>query len=210
MLEICQNLKLLNYFNNPNSNIQFKVSRDSDFTDTRILEFKEFQPTNKIRHVRSKEGEIVYEGRFGHSIKFGQEKNNPNIKIRAGQRVDQNLYKNEPVYENINKDKSSIYLSTEGDYTVTNKNKNFFDYKKGGNQIILNSDSLCFNARSDEVVINANKTILLQADEVKINAVKGGTIKMGDPRAPMIPTVNGDKLMQFQTNIIGIYKYHNF
>ena len=195
----------LNYFNNPNSNIQYRISDDNDHTqEPELLKFKEFQPTNRIRHVRSKEGEIVYEGRFGHSIKFGQENNNPNIKIRAGQREDQILGKKEPVYENINKDKSSIYLSTEGEHTVTNENKKFFNYKKGGNQIILNSDNLCFNARSGETVINANKSILLQADKVKINAVKGGTIQMGDPRAPMLPTVNGEKLMEFQSNIIGI------
>ena len=195
----------LNYFNNPNSNIQYRVSREENFVEEpKLLKFREFQPTNRNRHVRSKEGEIVYEGRFGQSIKFGQKNNKPIIKIRAGQREDQTLSKYEPVYENINKDKSSIYLSTEGEYTVTNKNKKFFDYKKSGNQIILNSDNLCFNARSGEAVINANRSILLQADKVKINAVKGGTIQMGDPRAPMLPTVNGEKLMEFQTNIIGI------
>jgi hypothetical protein len=94
----------LNYFNNPNSNIKYGVSRDSDFTTSGLLKFKEFQPTNRNRHVRSKEGEIVYEGRFGQSIKFGQENNKPIIKIRAGQREDQTLSKYEPVYENINKD----------------------------------------------------------------------------------------------------------
>ena len=44
--------------------------------------------------------------------------------------------------------------------------------------------------------------MLLEADEVFINAKQFGTIKMGDPRAPMIPTVNGQKLFELFTGLL--------
>ena len=44
----------LNYFNNPNSNIQYRVSREENFVEEpKLLKFREFQPTNRNRHVRS-------------------------------------------------------------------------------------------------------------------------------------------------------------
>ncbi len=62
----------------------------------KTFERKDVQP------IFINEGDIVFEGRYGQSIKFGSNKQKPQIKIVAGHRG---------TTENINNDDSSIYLS---------------------------------------------------------------------------------------------------
>ena len=159
-----------------------------------------FQRNTKISRVNVNEGDVVYEGRFGNSIKLGSNPKNqsPNIRIRAGQDTQYDTI-NIPAKENINKDGSSIYLSTNE--TISIFNPNFTNAKVDGNSIVMSSDKLFLNGRDGNINIRASKKLLLEADEVFINAKKAGTIKMGDPRAPMIPTVNGPKLFELITSL---------
>ena len=160
-----------------------------------------FQRNPKISRVNVNEGDVVYEGRFGNSIKLGSNPKNqsPNIRIRAGQDTQYDTI-NIPAKENINKDGSSIYLSTNE--TISIFNPNFTNAKVDGNSIVMSSDKLFLNGRDGNINIRASKKLLLEADEVFINAKKAGTIKMGDPRAPMIPTVNGIKLLELFTGLV--------
>jgi len=140
------------------------------------------------------EGDILFEGRFGHSIKFGSDivtktetVNNEEVKINehkalikivAGHRDKVNRV------ENFNDDDSSIYLSGGLDKAGS-------DHKK-------------IEIKSDAIFITGRKKIELTADEIVINGKSQNTIKMGDPRAPMLPTVNGQKMLEFQNSILGI------
>ena len=67
-----------------------------------------------VRRVEVNEGDIVYEGRFGNSIKLGcnNTNNSPVIKIRAGQQTPPRE-KNVLVKESIDNDASSIYLTSD-------------------------------------------------------------------------------------------------
>jgi len=138
------------------------------------------------------EGCILFEGRFGQSIHFGSRivkktetnadneeikitKHKPLIKIVAGLRG---------TVESLNKDDSSIYL--EGGIDDTD------------------NDSKKIQIKSNDIFITGKRNLFLVGDEVFINAKKVGTIKMGDPRAPMLPTVNGQKMLEFQNSILGI------
>ena len=56
--------------------------------------------------------------------------------------------------------------------------------------------------KSNDIFITGKRKIELTADEIVINGKSGNTIKMGDPRAPMVPTVRGDVLLQFQSDIL--------
>ena len=58
----------------------------------------------RIKNIYVNEGQIVFEGRFGNTIKFGcnYKNNSPNIRIRAGQ--DPEADTSSVVKENINKD----------------------------------------------------------------------------------------------------------
>ena len=191
---------IINRKNSPNENA---ISGASGIYEKNTKFGETFEKSKKISRITVNEGDIVYEGRFGNSIKLGSNPKNqsPNIRIRAGQDKqfdDVNLL----AKENINKDGSSIYLST--DETISIYNPNFPTKTVNGNSIVINSDKLFFNGRKGNVDIRASKDIYIEADEIFINAKKGGTIKMGDPRAPMIPTVNGQKLLEFQAAVLGV------
>ena len=183
---------------------------------------KRFERNGSIRQVKAEEGDLILHGRFGNSINLGSNDNSPVIKIRSGQRTDiQGLVKKKdsidvkkmknivnrggPIPEDINKDKNSIYLSTGKKYVIRNSNDKFGPLVASGNSIIINSDSLIFNGRNGNVNIRASKDLHLEGDEVFINAKKSGTIKMGDPRAIFVPTVRGDVLLQFQSDILTLF-----
>ena len=157
-----------------------------------------------IRSVKVCEGEIVYEGRFGNSMKLGcnHKNNSPIIKLRAGQKKLNSEKKNlskERVNENIDKDASSIYLVSNG--MQFNGGSGGFDGKRvKGKKILIKSDGIFISGR-ENINIRASKKLLLEADEVFINAKKVGTIKMGDPRSVFIPTINGQKLFELITSL---------
>jgi len=95
-----------------------------------------------IRRVEVREGEIVYEGRFGNSIKLGcdHNTNSPIIKIRSGQAnlnadVKDNL--NLPTKESIDNDHSSIYLTSDGVSDIK-----FDGQTIGGKKILIKSDGI--------------------------------------------------------------------
>jgi len=143
--------------------------------------------TKPVRPIQISEGCTLFEGRMGQSIHFDRNKknNSPNVKLRAN-----NIDTSEMKPENIDTDDSSIYLTTNGlEFKQTTFNGKEI---KGANVLI----------KSDDIFITGRNNIFLEADEVFINAKKVGTIKMGDPRAPMIPTIRGDVLLQFQSDIL--------
>ena len=104
-------LSQINRKNLPNENsIPIDLPENTKFGET--FEKKD------IRRVEVNEGDIVYEGRFGNSIKLGCDdtNNSPVIKIRAGQTLDVETREvtGKPVKENIDSDASSIYLISDG------------------------------------------------------------------------------------------------
>ena len=143
--------------------------------------------TKPVRPIQISEGCTLFEGRMGQSIHFDRNKknNSPNIKLRAN-----DIDTSEMKPENIDTDDSSIYLTTNGlEFKQTTFNGKEI---KGANVLI----------KSDDIFITGRNNIFLEADTISINAKKGQTIKMGDPRAPMIPTIRGDVLLQFQSDIL--------
>jgi len=211
----------LNTFNLVNENSVPGISYigTGETPPTALTKFgKRFERNGSIRQVKAEEGDLILHGRFGNSINLGSNDNSPVIKIRSGQRTDiQGVIKEKdkpdvkglknivnrggPIPEDINKDKNSIYLSTDKKYIINNSNNKFGPLEASGNSIIINSDSLIFNGRNGNVNIRASKKLLLEADEVFINAKKAGTIKMGDPRAIFIPTINGQKLFELMVSL---------
>ena len=211
----------LNSFNSPNENSVPGISYigTGETPPTTLAKFgKRFERNGSIRQVKAEEGDLIFHGRFGNSINLGSNDNSPVIKIRSGQRTDvQGTIKEKdkpyikslkniinrgwPIPEDINKDKNSIYLSTDKKYTIRNSNSKFGPLEASGNSIIINSDKLIFNGRNGNVNIRASKNLILEGDEVFIKAAKGQTVKMGDPRAVFIPTINGQKLFELITSL---------
>ena len=211
----------LNNFNLENENSVPGISYigTGETPPTTLAKFgKRFERNGSIRQVKAEEGDLIFHGRFGNSINLGSNDNSPVIKIRSGQRTDvQGTIKEKdkpdikslkniinrggPIPEDINKDKNSIYLSTDKKYTIRNSNSKFGPLEASGNSIIINSDKLIFNGRNGNVNIRASKNLVLEGDEVFIKAAKGQTVKMGDPRAVFIPTINGQKLFELITSL---------
>jgi hypothetical protein len=138
------------------------------------------------------EGDIIYEGRWGNSIRLGSTVTDANISnewssvgtngdpitiLRNGQGSDPK----EPWIprlEDINKDASSIYLtSTQKLPLLTTSNINdSFDKSTSstptsplqyeGNQITLNSGRLVFNAKSDSIILSSEKSIHLTSNDM--------------------------------------------
>jgi hypothetical protein len=135
------------------------------------------------------EGDIIYEGRWGNSIRLGSTVDNSFIKndwsstgvngdpiliIRNGQG---SSYKEPwiPVLENINNDPSSIYLTSTQKLPLFISSVNKFAFAKStapitptqyaGEQIVLNSGRLVFNSKTDSIILSANRQIQLTCRE---------------------------------------------
>jgi hypothetical protein len=163
------------------------------------------------------EGDILYEGRFGNSIRLGATVKNavlantwstegtngdPITIIRNGQGTRGVTNTNEPwvpTVEDINPDKSSIYM------TSTQKIKLFpacilkdsFQGKTPPtdvdaytqNQIILNSGRLVFNAKTDSILLLSEKSIHLASD-TSVNVDANDQIVLNCRKVILGSTVN--------------------
>ena len=140
------------------------------------------------------EGDVIQEGRWGNSIRFGStvmnEQNNwstvgmdgdPIMILRNGQSpfsTDEGWI---PVVENINEDLSSIYSTSTQKIPLNASSTSYVSYKSDPpinpkeygdeSQIILNSGRLIFNTTQDHILLSSRKSINLNAiSSVNIDA----------------------------------------
>ena len=140
------------------------------------------------------EGDVIYEGRWGNSIRLGStvkntanpnrwsdpnvgENGDPILIIRNGQgeTVKEPWI---PKVENINNDPSSIYLTSTQKLSFFTKSNIVDSFEKSptsvpttsqqysGNQIVLNSGRLVFNAKSDSIILSSEKSIHLSSNDM--------------------------------------------
>ena len=164
-----------------------------------------------IRRVKVCEGEIVYEGRFGNSIKLGcnHKDNSPIIKIRTGQARLDNDTKNSPrerVKENIDNDASSIYLISNGlpGAEVFNDER-MFDFpnrsrNKGeqitGKKILIKSDGIFISGRDNIRLIGAN-SVSLTSEKISLNSDRVNLGRDADE-----PVVKGNELVTVLEDLV--------
>jgi len=165
-------------------------------SDTSINLGRTFNENNVINThpLLPYEGDIIYEGRYGNSIRLGSTVNNavnpnnwstegengsPITIIRNGQPDDPVAVNTTsdpwvPIIEDINQDKSSIYLTStqQIDIGLANNNQASFNtsddppsYFYTDSQIILNSGRLVFNASKDSIILSSQKHIKLSSNE---------------------------------------------
>jgi hypothetical protein len=181
----------------------------------------------KIHPLLPYEGDIIYEGRFGNSIRFGStvktatHKNDwssigndgdPITILRNGQSYDQRAVDKTsgsfwvPCLENINNDQSSIYLTStqQVPLNLTSDIPSSYDETKiaespvipsqySGNQILLNSGRLVFNAKNDHIILSADKSIHLSTKS-SINLDTGDQIVLNTDNAKGKITLLSDKI----------------
>jgi len=138
---------------------------------------KEFEEVSNLSQLQPYSGDIIHEGRFGQSIRFGYTPQKADAKIQpswdssspespitiirngAG---DSNGY-NKFVIEDINKDDSSIWLGSKQKIGLKSSNKFTLGATPTGTynkpQIILNSDRIVLNSKTDSVLISGAKAV---------------------------------------------------
>lgn len=171
------------------------------------------------------EGDIIYEGRFGNSIRLGSTVNNakiPNTWSSTGDngspifiiRNGQGPLTTEswvPTTEDINNDKSSIYLTSTQQIPLFPASNRQDSYRKStppeatrvysGEQIILNSGRLVFNAKNDSIILSAEKSIHLTSD-TSVNVDGGNQIALVAPKVYLGSTA-GAEGTQLQSLVLG-------
>jgi hypothetical protein len=174
--------------------------------------FKEY---SNIHPLLSYLGDYIIEGRWGNSIRIGStvksssnnwsnngENGNPITIIRNGQPKDSNNEGYKPIVEDINKDLSSVYLTSNQKIPINVSSKNYKSYSDAptspssylGPQIILNSERVLINSTKDHVLFSSPKSINLNSlDSVNIDSknlfiLNSKTIRLGnkDTTNPML------------------------
>ena len=198
-----------------------------------------FKERNNIHPLLPFAGDIIHQGRWGNSIRFGSTVQNglpdeinlnnwsdvgtngdPITIIRNGQPSDASDEGWKHITENINDDLSSIYLTTSQSIQLTPSSTNYRSFIKSEffvdsntiptsislfnkPQIILNSDRIVVNAKTDSILLSAQRSVSLSTnDTVNINtktlSIDSGDIRLGSKDAPE-SVVRGDTLY-FQLN----------
>jgi len=188
-----------------------------------------FIERSNIHPLLAYAGDIIVEGRWGNSIRFGStanvqsgtytnnwsntgENGNPITIIRNGQPIDSPEEGYLPTIENINKDLSSIYLTSNQtiplETTITSNPSIINDPPQSipgyeGSQVLLSSDRLVFNSKADSIIANSQKSISLssvgtigifsQEGDIVLQTSKN-KVKLGDPNANQ-SIILGDKFM---------------
>ena len=113
----------------------------------------------------AKTDSILYNNNWSNTGENG----NPITIIRNGQPTDASEEGYLPIIEDINKDLSSIYLTSNQTIplktTITNnptisKTNHESIGSYGGSQVMLNSDRLVFNTKVDSIILNSQRTYI--------------------------------------------------
>lgn len=194
---------------------------------TEIFLGKTFKERSNIHPLLPFEGDILYEGRWGNSIRLGSTvPNTPNNWSSTGQSGDpiviirngQGIQTQEgwiPTVEDINNDESSIYFTSTQKIPLRASSINYFSYKNNkpespeqyaGKQIILNSGRLIFNTSQDHILFSSAKSINLNAIDgvnfdTPIVTIQSKNVYLGSKNANE-PLLLGNRTIETLNNII--------
>jgi len=131
---------------------------------------KVFKPNIDIKPMKPFEGDIIYEGRFGHSIRFGSNQENglPTFKMKVGQPDEVPDTSLQTIEENINDDPSSFWIVNDENVPLipataeSEVHLQFYPDKPNeflNNQIFINSDRIVLNSKTQEIMGFAKKAM---------------------------------------------------
>jgi hypothetical protein len=194
---------------------------------TEIYLGKTFIERSNIHPILPFEGDILYEGRWGNSIRIGSTVKNtinnwssvgtngdPIMILRNGQGV-QTEEGWVPTVEDINNDDSSAYFTSTQKIPLKASSTSYFSYKSNppqtpdqyaGKQIIINSGRLVFNSTVDHILLSSRKSINLNAVEnVNIDSpnttIQSENVYLGSKNATE-PVLLGDSTISTLASIL--------
>ena len=194
---------------------------------------KTFTEKNDIRGLRYFDGDRIYQGRKGNGIRFGSTvklrsnvnewssigENGDPITILVNGYVTTDSSSSAPNIEEINKEQSSIYLTTTQKLplipgaSIINPRVNTVkpsDYVSS--QLIFNSDRITLNSKKDEVLLFAKTNIELNSDNIininagKVAHINSPSISLGtksDGSYPTEPVLLGGKTYDLLLDLFG-------
>lgn len=187
-----------------------------------------FNEKLEVKPTQPYEGDVIYEGRWGQSIRFGSTVKNskiPNNWSDSGDDGDPiTIIKNGqfeegseawvPQVEDINKEKCVIFLTSTQKIPINVASK---DYKSYTNppispseyktpQYILNAGRVLINAHEDSILLSSKKSINLNSKEsVNVDSpkvhVNTKAVRLGDKEATE-PMIFGDKFLTDFENLL--------
>lgn len=174
---------------------------------------KYFKPDSRVRPLKHFEGDVIFQGRMGQSIRFGSSQSDPsskgmapNVILRAGQGKDlekTDCTKQSPfglILEDINKDASSIWMVSDQVIPfepTTLKTGAFYRSIQNPPQKF---DKASITANSDRIVLNSKMThvMLFANEEIYLNSFKNTSI---DTDSSIILTAYIDIIQKATSNI---------
>jgi hypothetical protein len=138
---------------------------------------KIFKENIDIKPLQPFEGDIIYEGRFGQSLRFSsnQESGLPSLKMKVGQPDEVPNTPLQPIEENINDDPSSLWIVNDEEIPLipatieSETHLQFYPDKPNeflGNQIFINSDRIVLNSKTQEIMAFAKKAMNLVTEGI--------------------------------------------
>ena len=174
---------VVSVWNHPNHNASIDAG-----SSAKVDFGSDFEENTEIKPLQPFPGDTLIEGRLGQSIRlsgtsgygniFSDNSNNgdPFTVISNGQ----NGNEDDHIVEDVNKDASSIFLTSNHTIPLTPSN-NKADANKGdtlvqadvykGSQILMNSNRLFFNAREESIILSAKKTIAFTSENMSIDGI---------------------------------------
>ena len=210
---------VVNCFGSPNANIKKNISqyrqKPDDTTPGEYFEIAgdKYPNLGYSRRIRPNEGDLIIEGRFGNSIRLGSNQiekgkyvESPNVIISAGHLMNgdsddsqkhkpqkENAYndgkREKALYEDIDKDGSSIHITTNEELKFTPAVESLVEGAYGpfeDKNILLDSDRIIFNTKNNgSIAMMSSHNIALSAvTEVVIEtpASKLGSTEAEEPQ----------------------------
>jgi hypothetical protein len=212
------------------ASVQAGATINSDAPTPEINLGSTFVERDNIKYVKPFEGDIIYEGRWGQSLRFGStvknqnpwsnigENGDPIIILRNGQ-APSNTEAWIPTLEEINKDLGSIYFGSTQQLPLNAASTNYSSYSSNvptipnqysGSQVIITSGRLVFNSSEDHILFSSNKTINLNAVEsVNIDTdtmvMQTSKLYLGDKNADE-PLLLGNQTVDLLDQLIEAFK----
>jgi hypothetical protein len=195
---------------------------------TEIFLGNTFKERSNIHPLLPFEGDVIYEGRWGNSIRFGSTvKDRPNdwsttgsngdpiTIIRNGQPLNVDPKGWLPTVEDINTDLTSIYLTSTQTIPLNASSISYFSYpsnppqdinKFNGPQLIYNSGRIVLNTNQDHLLLSSIKSVNLNAVEsVNIDTpttiIQSGNVLLGSKNATE-PVLLGNSTISTLNNLI--------
>ena len=191
-----------------------------------------------IHPLLSFKGDVIYEGRWGNSLRFGStistppnsqllinnnwsvtgSNGDPITILRNGQPTNSTDEGWIPITEDTSKDLSSIYLTSYQKIPFSIANENFVSYTTPPTtpaqfthpQIIINSDRIILNAKSDSILISGQNSVGLSSNnsinlEAKQIYLDGTDIRLGSKNASQ-SALKGDITVEYLKILINELK----